>query len=97
MQGQEPKKLFSNEQVFRLLTVVFMIGGAWARLEYKMDAAAAEQKNLLEKYIISNNGDKALINFEMANIRSQLDVNTTTIKAITEFIKPEEPKRKNYR
>lgn len=93
------KKLFSNEEVRRLLIGMFLIGGAWARLEYKMDAAAVEQKNLLREYIIANDKDKVIIDIELANMHQQLDVNTTTIKAITEFIKPNEPeiKRKNYR
>lgn len=77
--------------------VVFLIGAAWTRLEYKMDQMNTATQVIIEKYVISNDKDKEIFLMKIQSVQSQLDVNTVTIKAITEFIKPEEVKPKNYR
>lgn len=90
------KGLFSFENIKSTVVGVFLIGAAWARLEYKMDEMNTATKTLLEKYVIANDYDKKIIGYQIDQIKAQLDVNTMTIKAITEFIKPEEVRRKKY-
>lgn len=93
----EEKKLFSNDQVIRLVISVFLIGGAWARLEYKMDEMNTATKTVLEKYVILNDKDKEILLMKFTQVKAQVDLNTTAIEAIADFIKPEEPKLKKYR
>lgn len=76
---------------------MFLIGGAWARLEYKMDEGNKAVQVMIEKYVISNDYDKKILSMEISNLKTQVDVNSLTIKAITEFIKPEKPEIKAER
>lgn len=73
---------------------VFAIGIAWARLEYKGDQQNAELKAMIREYVIENNKDKDMLVYQMGELRSQVDVNTTVINAITDFIKPDAPEVK---
>lgn len=88
--------LFSFENIKGALVGVFLIGAAWTRLEYKMDQQNTATKVLLEKYVISNDYDKKILGYQLEQLRAQVDINTVTIKAITEFIKPEEVRPKKY-
>jgi len=93
----EEKKLFSNEQVIRLLIGMFLIGAAWARLEYKIDKKFDETRSMFREYVIANDAEKKAMMVQMATLKDQLDINTMTIKAIADFIKPDEVERKYYR
>lgn len=93
----EEKKLFSNDQVIRLLVGTFLIGGAWMRLEFKMDQMNDSTKAMFREYIIANDKDKIAVEVRLQNFKDQLDVNTMTIKAIADFIKPDEPKIEKYK
>lgn len=89
--------LFSFDNIKSALVGVFLIGAPWTRLEYKMDQMNTATQVIIEKYVISNDKDKEIFLMKIQSVQSQLDVNTVTIKSITEFIKPEEVKPKNYR
>lgn len=91
------KSLFSFDNIKTSLVTVFFIGCAWTRLEYKMDEMNTATKVLLEKYVLTNDFEKKMLSYRIDELKAQVDINTMTIKAITEFIKPDEIKRKKYR
>jgi len=92
----EEKRLFSFEKVKSSIVAVFFIGAAWTRLEYKMDAMNTDTKNLLEKYVISNDLQKEMLSYRISELKATVENNTTDIISIKEFLKPDEIKPRKY-
>lgn len=90
MSSEGTKKLFSVEQVFRVLTGMFLIGAAWARLEYKTDSANAAMLAVFEKYVIQNEADKKMMKYQYDALAKQVEVNELTIRTIANYLKPDE-------
>lgn len=78
------------------LSIIFVIGVAWARMEYKSDKQYQEIKEVLSVYVANNEKDKEMLTYKIGELRNQVDVNTLTIKTITEFVKPEDVRRRRY-
>lgn len=93
----EEKKLFSTDQWLRIIIGVFAIGAAWSRLEYKMDQMNEKTNSMFREYIIANDADKKAITVQMTSFKEQLDLNSMAIKAIADFIKPEDVEWKEYK
>lgn len=79
-----------------MLAPIFLIGVAWARLEYKSEKQFQEMKALFQVYVEKNDGEKKMLTYQLGEVKNQVDVNTLTIKAITEFVKPEDVRRRRY-
>lgn len=94
------KNSFLNFDSFKSVIIgVFLIGGAWARLEYKIDQSNLAVQVMFEKYVIQNEGEKKITSIEISAIKKNVDFNSSRIEDIQEFLKPESPeiKHKNYR
>lgn len=93
------KRPFPTDQVLRLATALFLIGAAWARLEYKMDAATAETRSIFKEYVVQNEADKKMIKYQHDILVKQVEVNELTIQTIANYLKPDEPtiRDKRYR
>lgn len=91
------KNLFSFENIKTSLIGMFLIGGAWARLEYKIDQSNLAVQTMFEKYVIQNEGEKKIQAIEMGALRNRIDFNGSRIEDLQEFVRPEEPKIKSKR
>lgn len=97
----ENKKTLTNAQVIRYGIFLFMAGLAFARNEYNVSQIRQSLSFVIEKYVITNDYDKKIININIDNLRTQVDINSKIVKQMAEFIKPDEenynsfkPKRK---
>ena|ERR1700748_3835474 len=95
--SESQTQLFSFDNIKSVIGGVILISLAWARLEYKSNEQHQELKAMIEKYIVSNDKDKEMLAYQLGELRDQVDVNTITIKAITDFIKPDGPEIKRRR
>lgn len=99
MPKENEKSLFNFDNIKSAFVFVFLVGGAWARLEYKIDQSNLAVQTMFEKYVIQNEGEKKIQALELGAVRRSVDFNSSRIEDIQEFLKPESPeiKHKNYR
>lgn len=97
MASEREKSLFSFDNMKSVLLGVFLIGGAWARLEYKIDQSNLAVQVMFEKYVIQNEGEKKIQAIEVSQLRKAMDFNSARIEDIQEFLRPEDPKIKTIK
>ncbi len=99
------KKLFTTNEIVKGLVFAFLFGGAWVRFEYSVDRISdkqeilmQQQQTILEKYIITNDYDKKILNMRIEQLENRLKTQTDgNFKEVdnTFFVKPDELKIKN--
>jgi lysyl-tRNA synthetase class I len=88
----KPETLNINSPYMKLLATMFLIGGAWARLEYKMNELSDRTLKKIDEHIISDRFEKQIIESKIASLERKLDNATEYIQDYSpkEFVRPSE-------
>lgn len=81
-----------NSPYIKLLATMFLIGGAWARLEYKMDESSAAILKKIDEHIISDKFEKQIMQTEINSLKADLTKAKEYVELYTqkEFLRPSE-------
>jgi len=81
-----------NSPHIKLLATMFLIGGAWARLEYKMDESSAAILKKIDEHIISDKFEKQIMQTEINSLKADLTKAKEYVEPHTqkEFLRPSE-------
>lgn len=88
-----------NSPFAKFIGGAFLVGMAWARLEYKIDAFSTQLLKKIDEHIISDGFEKQLIQVQLTAISSRVTNLEDDFSDYKEAIKPDEPtiKPKKYR
>lgn len=90
-------KFFTVERVVTAVVYAFIIGGAWVRLEYKMNEASDKLLKKIDEHLITDGFEKQIEAIRITQLEKKVEFNASRIADLEEFIRPEEPKIKTYR
>lgn len=88
----KPETLNINSPYLKLIVPVFLIGGAWARLEYKMNETSERILKKIDEHIIADRFEKQIIDTRITEVNKRIDNAAEYVDANTpkEFLRPSE-------
>jgi len=88
----KPETLNINSPYIKLMMYMFFIGGAWARLEYKMNESSERILKRIDEHIISDRFEKQIIEAKISQLVERIEKATEYSDNFTprEFIRPSE-------
>jgi len=91
------KKLLTNGEVIRLITVTVFAASLWFRLEYKSDEASEKILKKIDEHMLSDKFEKQIMSTEIAVIKEQIKDIQIELKQIPnrEFVRPSTLKSPN--
>lgn len=77
----------------------FIVGGAWYRLEYKMDEASEKLLKRIDEHILADKFEKQILQSQITELSKTIANMQDEAKEYfkTEFVRPEDIRRKKYR
>ncbi len=88
----KPETLNLNSPYMKLLASMFLIGGAWARLEYKMNESSERILKRIDEHIIADKFEKQILEAKIAQLSEKLEKATEYGQDYSpkEFVRPSE-------
>lgn len=97
----KPETLNLNSPYLKIIFYSFMIGGAWARLEYKSNELSRQILKKIDEHIIADGFEKQILGNKLTSLEKRISSleYSTGYQNTTEFIRPndlriEEKKRR---
>jgi len=84
------KKLLTNGEVIRLITVTVFAASLWFRLEYKSDEASEKILKKIDEHMLSDKFEKQIMSTEITVIKEQIKDIQIELKQMPkrEFVRP---------
>lgn len=88
----KPEALNVNSPYIKLIVYAFVIGGAWARLEYKMNESSGQILKKIDEHIIADGFEKRALQLTINQLSERLDKAEEVVlgNIQKEFIRPSE-------
>lgn len=93
----KPESLNINSPYIKLILGAFVIGGAWARLEYKSNELGEQILKKIDEHIIADGYEKRALQLTINQLSQRLDkAEELVLGAVQkEFIRPSETRLEN--
>lgn len=88
-----------SSPIIKVVGTVFLMGVAWARLEYKVDQRFDELVTIIKVNAATDFEQKKSYDKEISELRAKIEKMEDKAQEYfkTEYLRPEEPKLKRYR
>ncbi len=95
----KPETLNINSPYIKLIVGAFIIGGAWYRLEYKMDELSSAILKKVDEHIIADGFEKKAIEAKIYQLSERIDKAEDFVLNNTqkEFLRPSETRMERKR